>query len=108
MANLTILCAVAAEFTNPETGEKFRVKPHDRNAILSAPAWIEKTDLFGWLVQDGTIKAVTSVNRVQAENEPGLGLNAEGKAVKPAAKVTKSKAVPAAAKAAKEEGKDAE
>ena len=108
MANLTILCAVAAEFTNPESGEVFRVKPHERNAILSAPAWIEKCEMFKWLVEDGTIKAVTSVNRIQAENEPTLGLNAEGKAVKPAVKIAKSKTVPAAAKAAKTEGKDAE
>ena len=78
MDKFTIICSVAAEFESPD-GEKFRVKPEDRNLILQAPAWIRNTENFKWYANDGSLKCVTSANKIQLENDPTLGLDAEGK-----------------------------
>lgn len=75
---ITIICAVAAEFE--DHGKKYVVQNNDRNIVLTAPAWIAKTLMFKWLAEDGSLKYVTPVNRIQVENNPTVGLNAEGKA----------------------------
>lgn len=81
MDNITIVCSVAAEFTTGKGGrEVFMIRPSDRNLIMTAPAWIEKTLLFRMLVQDGSMRYVTRENRVQMENEPTTGIQADGKA----------------------------
>ena len=80
MDTITIICAVAAMFKNKD-GEVFKVTPAQRGVIVQAPAWIQKTLLFEMLASDGSLKFVTPYNRVQVENEPLLGLNAEGKKI---------------------------
>ena len=125
MANekITVLCAVAADFEGPG-GMKYSIGRKDLNIILEAPAWIEKTLMFKWLAADGSLKAVTSANRVLAENSPTVGMGADGKPVLPeetpkaarkgrqkaSAKKDDSKVIEAAeaAPAAKKEGEDAE
>lgn len=81
MGNITIICSVAAEFPNPNGERPFLVGRRDLNMILSAPEWIEKTAMFKLLAADGSLKAVTSANRVQAENNPTVGIGADGKAI---------------------------
>ncbi len=81
MNEITIICSVAIDFKGPD-GQKFRIKAEDRFGVMRAPAWIMDTNEFKWASQDGSLKFVTPANKVQAENEPTLGLTAEGKAVK--------------------------
>ena len=79
MANtITIISAVAVAFE--DHGQKYEVRREDLNIVLTAPAWIAKTLMFKWLAEDGSLKYVTPANRIQVENNPTVGLNAEGKA----------------------------
>ena len=89
MGNITIICSVAAEFPNPNGEKPFIVGRKDLNLILSAPEWIEKTAMFKMLAADGSLKAVTSANKVQAENNPTVGLGADGKAILDKPKATR-------------------
>lgn len=75
---ITIICAVAAEFKNGM--DKFYVTRDKLGLVLQAPEWIKNTLMFKLLAADGSLKYVTPANRIQVENEPFLGLNAEGKA----------------------------
>ena len=77
---MTIICAVAADFVNSD-GDIYSVKGKEIGLIKEAPEWIANTLMFKWLVKDGTLKFVTKENRIQAENDPLAGLNAEGKAI---------------------------
>lgn len=77
---MTIICAVAADFVNSD-GDKFSVTAKEIGLIKEAPEWIKKTLLFKWLASDGSIKYVTKSNRIEAENDPLAGLNAEGKEI---------------------------
>ena len=77
---MLIICSVAAEFVNPE-GDRFAVTGKDIGIIKDAPEWIRKTLLFKWMANDGSVKFVTEKNRVEAENEPLKGIDAEGKTI---------------------------
>lgn len=80
-----IVCAVAVEMKNPANpAEKFSVSAAQRNEMLMAPAWIKDTLEFKLLLQDGSLQCATPMNKAQLENEPTLGINAEGKAEKAA------------------------
>jgi len=79
---MTIICAVAADFVRPD-GEIFRVTGKEIGVIKDAPEWIKDTLLFRMLDKDGSIKYVTNSNRIQAENDPLAGINAEGKEIRP-------------------------
>lgn len=79
MGTITILCSVAADFKSG--GMTYSIGSKDLNIIKQAPEWIADTLLFKLLVKDGSMKCVTSANRVQLENEPTLGISAEGKKV---------------------------
>ena len=82
MDTITIICSVAAEFPNPNKGDRnYLIGRKELNLILQAPAWIENTAMFKLLAADGSLKAVTSANRVQAENNPTIGVGADGKAI---------------------------
>lgn len=119
---ITIICAVAAEFPNPNKGEKpYLITRRDLNLIKEAPDWIEKTTMFKLLAADGSLKAVTSVNRVVAENNPTVGLGADGKNMDAPQKPAKGRGRAAGkknesavqkeaegAETAQKEGKDAE
>ena len=85
METITIICAVAAEFKG-NGGEVYAVKPKELGCVLSAPAWIQKTRMFDLLAADGSLKFVTPHNKIQAENEPLLGLGADGKEIHTAEK----------------------
>ena len=76
---ITILCSVAADFESD--GQRYSITRNDLNLIKEAPAWIEGTLMFKLLAKDGSLKAVTSANRVQAENAPTVGIGADGKAI---------------------------
>lgn len=88
MEKITIICSVAAEFRSGE--EVFLVGPAELNLIIQAPAWIQKTLLFGWLLEEGTLKAVTPVNQKQLENDPIQAMKADNNSTE--AKVEKSRA----------------
>lgn len=88
MDRITVLCAVAADFKGAN-GEKFSITGKQLGCIIEAPAWIQKTVLFDLLAKDGSLKFVTPHNRIQAENQPLLGLNAEGKQIQEAAPAPK-------------------
>jgi len=77
---MTIICAVAADFVNSD-GDKYSVTGKEIGVIKEAPEWITETLLFKWLAKDGSIKYVTRGNRIEAENDPLAGLNAEGKEI---------------------------
>ena len=77
---MLIICSVAAEFVNSEA-DRFAVTGKDLGIIKDAPEWIRKTLLFKWMANDGSVKFVTEKNRVEAENEPLKGVDAEGKAI---------------------------
>jgi len=79
---MTIICAVAADFINSD-GDKFSVTGKEIGLIKEAPEWIKKTLLFKMLANDGSIKYVTKSNKIEAENDPLAGLNAEGKEIRP-------------------------
>ena len=78
---MTIICMVAADFVNRD-GEVFSVTGKELGVIKDAPDWIKDTLIFKMLVKDGSLKFVTKENRIEAENDPLAGINAEGKAVK--------------------------
>ena len=79
MDNITIICAVAAEFKTPDGTEKYNITRKDLGLVKQAPAWIQDTLTFKCLVKDGSLKYVNSTNRVQMENEPLLGMTPDGK-----------------------------
>ena len=82
METITIICAVAAEFSL--SGMTYNVTRKDIGLVLQAPAWIKNTLMFKMLAADGSLKYVTPANKIQMENEPLFGLNAEGKEIKAA------------------------
>ena len=79
---MTIICYVAADFVNSDGG-KFSVTGKELGVIKEAPEWIKSTLLFKWLANDGSIKFVTKSNRITAENDPLVGISAEGKNIRP-------------------------
>lgn len=86
---MLIICSVAAEFVNSD-GARFAVTGKELGIIKEAPEWIKKTLLFKWMANDGSIKFVTKSNRIEAENDPLAGLDAEGKKIKPKAEEGKN------------------
>ena len=92
MDKITIICAVAVEFTPPAGEKKYCITRKDIGLVLQAPSWIQNTLTFKWLVNDGSLKYVNSSNRVQMENDPLFGMTAEGKAYKPETEAAKEKA----------------
>ena len=80
---MRIFCSVAAEFWNHKTGEKiFSVGQNDLLALIDAPDEIMSDNLFNLLVADGSLKVVNTVtDKKQLENNPTMGLGADGKAI---------------------------
>lgn len=82
MGTITIICSVAAEFRSADGSMKYTVDAKKRNLVISdAPAWIVDTLMFKGLAADGSLKYVTPANKIQVENEPTIGLAADGKAI---------------------------
>ena len=77
---MTIICTVAADFVRGD-GEIFRVTGREIGVIKDAPDWIKDTLIFKWLDKDGSIKYVNQNNRIEAENDPLSGVDAEGKRI---------------------------
>lgn len=77
---MLIICSVAVDFVRSD-GEKYSVTGKELGIIKDAPEWIKDTLMFKWLDKDGSIKFVTQNNRIQAENAPFEGINAEGKEI---------------------------
>lgn len=77
---MLIICSVAADFVRAD-GEKYSVNGKELGIIKDAPEWIKDTLLFKWMSNDGSIKFVTDSNRIQAENAPFEGIDAEGKEI---------------------------
>ena len=75
---ITILCAVACEFE--KGADKFCVTRDKIGCIIEAPEWLKSTLMFKLLAEDQTLKYVTPANKIQLENDPMLGMTAEGKA----------------------------
>jgi len=79
MDTITIICSVCAEFFASDD-RFYQIRQRDRNVIISdAPAWIKDTNMFKWLLKQGSISFVDRSNQKQAENEPTKGMDAEGK-----------------------------
>lgn len=78
---MTIICSVAAVFNN-SVGDKYVIRPSDIGIIKpDVPEWVKDTQMFKWLESDGSVKFVTSSNKVEAENDPLNGLGADGKKI---------------------------
>ena len=111
MGNITIICSVAAEFRSADGSMKYTVDAKKRNLVLSdAPAWIVDTLMFKGLAADGSLKYVTPANKIQVENEPTIGLAADGKAIdleRPEAEAVEAEEKPAEAVEAEEKPAEA-
>ena len=80
MDKILIICYVAADF-GPYCGEVFKITPSMLGVFVEAPAWIQKTLMFKWLVNDGSLKvAEKHISKKDGENDPLKGVSAEGKA----------------------------
>ena len=67
MDTITIICNVAAQFSVPGREDVFEVDRKEIGQILSAPAWIVDSNMFKWLLADGSLKAVTVQNKAQLD-----------------------------------------
>jgi len=81
MDNFLLICTVCVDFFAPN-GKVFRITPHERGIIVTAPNWIKDTLTFKLLERDGSVQFVTRENERKLENDPMDGINAEGKAKK--------------------------
>ena len=80
---MTIISHVAAEFHDPSGKVIFNIPGSDLQKVLNAPEEIQSDPLFALLVRDGSLKAVQTIEeKHQAENDPGTGITAEGKAAR--------------------------
>ena len=92
---MLIIPYVCAEFRNKGGNPIFRITADMLRTIQTVPDAIKQDLLFDMLVQDGSIKTPETVaQRKLLEQDPMLGMTAEGKEVKPEkpAKETKPKA----------------
>ena len=101
---LTLICYVAADFIDPKTRETiFRITKEMRGLIIQAPEAIQQDPLYGWLVEDGSIRVVDKKEAKVLENDPMKDITAEGRSVT-AAKLYKAEE--AAEKQAETENKE--
>ena len=82
MDKFLMICYVCADF-GPYNGELVRITPENKGIFVEAPAWIKRTLIYKWLLEDGSIKvADVQITRKQGENDPMKGIGADGKAMK--------------------------
>lgn len=81
MKEFLMVCFVAAKFETYDKKKKFEVTAKDRGQFIMAPEWIKSTLLFKLLLKDGSIKVtLDKADQKKVENDPSIGINAEGKA----------------------------
>lgn len=82
MDKFLMICYVCADFVG-KNGELFRITPENLGVFVEAPAWIKKTIIYTWLVNDGSIKtALDTKEQKKLENDPMEGITSEGKSNK--------------------------
>ena len=80
MNKFLMVCYACADFVG-KNGDVFSVTPKQLGIFIEAPEWIKGTNIFKWMVSDGTIKmALKDGEKKKLENDPMEGISAEGKA----------------------------
>ncbi len=108
---MMMLCRVCAEFHDKKGAVLYRVRPDMLNRMMvDVPESIRQDPLFQMLVNDDSLEVVVSAaQKKRLEDDPGVGHDASGKAVK---KETAEKTAGSASKAGDngngEKGKTAE
>ena len=82
---MLIIPYVCADFRDKKGNPIFRITADMLRTMQDVPEAIKQDLLFDMLVQDGSIKTPETVaQRKLLEQDPMIGMNAEGKAEKPA------------------------
>ena len=79
---MRIISHVCADFYDSEGAVIFSVVPSQRGLFIEAPDAIRQDPLYAMLVADGSIKAVVPENQKQLEQDPELGIDETGKAIR--------------------------
>ena len=83
---MLIIPYVCAEFHDFSGNPVFRITPAMRGTMVEAPDAIKQDILFDMLVTDGSIKVPeTAAQKKVLENDPMVGVTAEGKSEQPKA-----------------------
>ncbi len=83
---MLIIPYVCAEFHDFSGNPVFRITPAMRGTMVEAPEAIKQDVLFDMLVNDGSIKVPeTAAQKKALENDPMVGVTAEGKSEQPKA-----------------------
>ena len=81
---MLIIPYVCAEFHDKAGSVLYRITPAMRGRIEEAPESIKQDILFNMLVADGSIKVPeTAAQKKTLEQDPMVGVTAEGKSVQP-------------------------
>ena len=83
---MLIIPYVCAEFHDFSGNPVFRITPAMRGTMVETPEAIKQDILFDMLVTDGSIKVPeTATQKKVLENDPMVGVTAEGKSEQPKA-----------------------
>lgn len=92
---MLIVPYVCAEFVDDKGDVLYRIKPEMLRTMQEAPESIANTLLFKMLVNDGSIKTPeTAAQKKLLEQDPTLGMGADGKEVKEEAPAEEAAAEP--------------
>ncbi len=106
---MLIVSRVCAEFHDADGNILFSVHPHMRGQMIEAPESIRQDLLFQMLVNDGSLKAVKDdTEKKILENDPMIGVDAEGKSAADAAIARAKTADKSASGSSRKKAKDAE
>ncbi len=88
---MLILSHVCVDFHDAAYNTIFRITPSQLNTLIEAPDAIRKDPLFDLMVAEGSLRANLSLSdRRQLENDPTVGVSADGKEAVPATADTAS------------------
>ena len=83
---MLIIPYVCAEFRDVSGNPIFRITPAMRGTMITVPEAIKQDILFDMLVADGSIKVPeTAAQKKTLEQDPMVGVTAEGKSEQPKA-----------------------
>ncbi|MBO7631855.1 MAG: hypothetical protein J6S78_05955 [Lachnospiraceae bacterium] len=91
MDKFLMICYVAADFAGPD-GQLFRVTPENIGVFIEVPGWVKNTLLFKMLMKDSSVR-IADKSQKELENDPMVGVGADGKKAEKPAEVTDTKVI---------------